>query len=186
MLVGERALRHKHVAETESSSFALDLKYWRNVTDAYLEGRPVHSDAILPTETIEFFLGSMKEIQAMGWDASKRLYNKLGKSMRLMMNDMGLTSLVPMQYAAPGVIVVYVDDESVIEQLHEHGIHVETGIPLLLGESFPFPAFRMGAFGLDKMNDIEGAVSTVADAFKAILATRPKSDVENADDEIEL
>ena len=191
VMMGARAAGHKHVAHADTSTPPpLDLKFWRNVTDAYLEGRPVPSEAILPTEELEALLGAMGEMRSLGWGEASRLHRKLGKSMRILMHDVGLTSVASAEpYAAPGVIVVYVDDAAVVDQLRGHGVGAEEGIPLQLGEKLPFPTFRMGVFGLDKMRDIDGTVRAVERAFEAILAARPKAqedDGRHDDDDDEL
>ena len=68
---------------------------------------------------------------------------------------------------APGVVVVHTDDPGLKSgaKFKEVGVQAAAGVPLMCGEPEDFSTFRLGLFGLDKLADVDGTVSRLAEAL---------------------
>lgn len=55
--------------------------------------------------------------------------------------------------------------------LFEPPPQIAGGVPLKVGEPDSFKTFRLGLFGLDKLNDVDGTVSRFEQALAKVLAT---------------
>ena len=170
VMMGDRG--YDVVSNTVSSSMALNLKNWRDVMETYLnDGYKYYTT--LPTDVIKFFHDSAAEIRdALGWEESKRRFVDLGRRVRIMMESKGLVSVTAKEYAAPGVIVMYTDNDTIVADLKGHGIQAAAGVPFMLGESLPYKTFRIGLFGLEKVYDVHGTTKILEDALDAILSDR--------------
>ena len=49
-----------------------------------------------------------------------------------------------------------------------HGMQIASGVPLQCGERADFQTFRLGLFGLDKLQNIERTVQSFAEALSKI------------------
>ena len=159
------------VTNTTSSSMTLNLKSWRDVMEAYLDGGFKYYTT-LPTDVLSYFRDAAHEIEAFGVEETKRLFIKLGRTMRAMMKRKGLVSVTKMEFEAPGVIVMYTDDDQMIAKLRNKGIQGAAGVPFMLGESLPYTTFRIGLFGMEKIQNIDTTVKTLEDALDSILSER--------------
>ena len=52
----------------------------------------------------------------------------------------------------------------------EVGLQVAGGVPLMCGEPEDWSTFRLGLFGLDKLGDVDGTVSRLAEGLDRALA----------------
>ena len=100
------------LAETASSSFALDLKKWRAIMEAYEKGGHAYH-ATMPTDAIVGFRDAMVETQAMGFEAAKAAQWALGRAVRAMLAARGVASVAAEGFQAPGVVVSYTSDPDV-------------------------------------------------------------------------
>ncbi|MFR4190740.1 MAG: alanine--glyoxylate aminotransferase family protein, partial [Corynebacterium variabile] len=77
-----------------------------------------------------------------------------------LLTSRGITPIAAEGFAAPSVIVAYTDDPAVKSgaKFKEAGIQVASGVPLQCGEREDFSTFRLGLFGLDKLQDVDGTV----------------------------
>jgi aspartate aminotransferase-like enzyme len=59
------------------------------------------------------------------------------------------------------VVVSYTDDPDIqnTKKFAAEGMQVAAGVPLMCDEPEDFRTFRLGLFGLDKLNDVDGAVA---------------------------
>lgn len=159
------------VTNTTSSSMTMNLKSWRNVMESYLEGGFKYYTT-LPTDVLRIFRDSAKEIQAYGIEESKMNFIKLGRIMRGMMEKKGLVSVTAKEFEAPGVIVMYTDEDDMVGKLRQRGIQAAAGVPFMLGETLPYTTFRIGLFGMEKIQNIESTVRTLETALNDILSER--------------
>ena len=151
------------VTATASSSFAVDLKKWLSITEAYLDGQtPYH--ATLPTDTLAHNAALMRQTRDLGLAELRAAQVELGAQVRALLAERGFPSVAAADFAAPSVVVSYTDDPDIRTgaKLKQHGLQVAAGVPLMCGEPEDFSTFRVGLFGLDKLTDVEGTVERLA------------------------
>ncbi len=149
----------KAVESTTSTSFAMDLKKWLSIADAYVDGStPYH--ATMPTDSLAHNAALMTEARDFGLDRLKDAQTELGGRVRSLLADRGFISIVANAYAAPSVVVSYTGDPDIASgaAFRRVGIQVASGVPLQCGERPDFRTFRLGLFGIDKLRDIDGTV----------------------------
>lgn len=168
VVMGPRA--EARLAETTSNSFAIDLKKWRSIMEAYEKGGHAYH-ATLPTDAILGFRDAMLETKAMGFDAAKAAQWALGRSVRAMLTAKGVVSVAAEGYQAPGVVVSFTADPEVQNgaKFKSLGYQIAAGVPLQVGEGAEFRTFRLGLFGLDKLKDVEGTVARLKPAVDQLL-----------------
>ncbi len=160
----------KRLEETESSSFALNLKTWHAIMQAYENGGHAYH-ATLPTDALKAFRDAMKETEALGWDNIAARQQELGDKVRAMLAARGVASVAAKGYGAPGVVVSYTDDPEVKsgKKFAALGMQIAAGVPLQCDEPEGFSTFRLGLFGLDKLADIDGTVARLEAALDQVL-----------------
>ena len=158
------------LAETTSNSFALDLKKWQSIMEAYEKGGHAYH-ATMPTDAILGFRDAMVETQAMGFEAAKAAQWALGRAVRAMLAGKGVASVAAEGFRAPGVVVSYTNDPEVQNgaKFRAEGLQIAAGVPLQVGEGPEFKTFRLGLFGLDKLKDVDGTVARLKRAVDAVL-----------------
>jgi len=158
------------LAETTSNSFALDLKKWRAIMEAYEKGGHAYH-ATMPTDAIVGFRDAMVETKAMGFEAAKAAQWALGRAVRGMLSAKGVPSVAAEGFQAPGVVVSYTSDPDVQNgaKFRGEGLQIAAGVPLQVGEGPEFKTFRLGLFGLDKLKDVDATVERLRRAVDAVL-----------------
>lgn len=158
------------LAETTSNSFALDLKKWRAIMEAYEKGGHAYH-ATMPTDAIVGFRDAMVETKAMGFEAAKAAQWALGRAVRALMAEKGVPSVAAEGFQAPGVVVSYTSDPEVQNgaKFRGEGLQIAAGVPLQVGEGPEFKTFRLGLFGLDKLKDVDATVARLKRAVDAVL-----------------
>lgn len=158
------------LAETTSNSFAVDLKKWRTIMEAYEKGGHAYH-ATMPTDAIVGFRDAMIETQAMGFEAAKAAQWALGRAVRGMLAGKGVASVAADGFQAPGVVVSYTSDPEVQTgaKFRAEGLQIAAGVPLQVGEGPEFKTFRLGLFGLDKLRDVDATVARLRRAVEAVL-----------------
>ena len=149
----------KAVEETTSTSFAIDLKKWLTIADSYVEGTtPYH--ATMPTDSLAHNAELMVEAREIGLEKLRAAQIELGAKVTELLTSRGITPIAAEGFAAPSVIVAYTVDPAVKSgaKFKEAGIQVASGVPLQCGEREDFSTFRLGLFGLDKLQDVDGTV----------------------------
>lgn len=166
VMMSQRAL--DALQNTESSSFACDLKKWREIMEAYENGGHAYH-ATMPTDGLKNFRNVMKETQELGFEKMKEAQIELGNRIRSVLEKHGYKSVASDGYKSPGVIVSYTNDPAIKSgaKFSAAGMQIAGGVPLQCGEPDDFSTFRIGLFGLDKLMDIERTVET----FSATLST---------------
>ena len=155
---------------TQSDSFAMDLKKWRQIMAAYeMGGHAYH--ATLPTDGLRQFRDAMVETKAAGFDAVKAAQWELGEKVRAELAGRGLASVAAEGFGAPGVVVSYTSDPEVQSgrAFAKNGTQIAAGVPLQCNEPAGFSTFRVGLFGLDKLADVDGTVARLRAALDASL-----------------
>jgi len=169
-LVMMNALARTRIDDTESSSFACDLKKWLSIMEAY-EGGGHAYHATMPTDALVKFRDTMKETEEYGFDKVKDEQQELGDKARAMLAGKGFKSLAAQGFQAPGVVVSYTDDPDIqnTKKLAAEGLQVAAGVPLMCDEPEGFTTFRIGLFGLDKLHNVDGTVENLERAVSKAL-----------------
>ncbi len=158
-LVMFSAAAKKRLDETTSTSFAADLKKWQQIMQAYEDGSHAYH-ATMPTEGLLRLRDAMNDTLACGLETLRNAQWALGTKVRAMLAANGYPSVAASGFEAPGVVVSYTEDADIsnAKKLVALGLQSAGGVPLMCGESTSFRTFRVGLFGLDKLNDVDGAV----------------------------
>lgn len=162
IMMGEKAL--DLLEESQSSSFACDLKKWHGIMQAYVKGGHAYH-ATMPTDSLKFFRDVMKEIESIGFDTVKERQVEMGEKVRQVMRDKGIKILAAPGFEAPGVVVAYADDGALAGKFVSQGVQIAAGVPIKCDEPADFQTFRIGLFGLDKLQNVDGTVAK----FKEVL-----------------
>jgi aspartate aminotransferase-like enzyme len=157
------------VANSKSTSFAGDLKKWAEIMDAYTGGAHAYH-ATMPTDALVKFHAAMKESEAYGFEKLKAQQLELGQKVRTMLARHGFRSVAAEGFEAPGVVVCYTSDPDMqnTKKFAALGLQTAAGVPLMVGEPDGFSTFRVGLFGLDKLQNIDRTVARLEGALEKI------------------
>lgn len=170
VMLSERAL--ERTRNTTSTSFACDLGKWLQIMEAYEKGGHAYH-ATMPTDGLKRFRDIMLEIREFGFAEAMERQLELGTGMRQLLEQSGYPSVAAEGFQAPGVIVSYTDDPDLknASRFMEEGIQIAAGVPLQCDERSDFSTFRIGLFGLDKLQDTERTLQTFNQALTRIRQT---------------
>ncbi|OIQ27461.1 MAG: class V aminotransferase [Alphaproteobacteria bacterium MedPE-SWcel] len=156
--------------ETTSDSFAIDLKKWRAIMQAYEDGGHAYH-ATMPTDALRAFRDTMVETRDYGLDRLREAQWKLGNGVRDMLANKGVTSVAAEGFGAPGVVVSYTTVPEIQngKAFAAHGMQIAAGVPLAVDEPAGFMTFRLGLFGLDKLYDVEATLSRLGTVVDQVL-----------------
>jgi len=158
------------MAATTSSSFSLDLKKWAAMMEAHEQGAMAYH-ATYPTDGLVQLRDAMNETRAMGFAQAKAAQIELGRRVRTLMESRGIPSVAAPGFQAPCVVVSYTDhvDWQNTKAFAAQGLQVAAGVPLACDEPADYRSFRLGLFGLDKLQHIDRTVATFEAALNAVL-----------------
>ena len=164
VMMNQRAL--DRLAETQSSSFSCDLKKWYEIMQAYESGGHAYH-ATMPTEGLRRFRDIMLEMKAFGYQKAQENQIALGEGLRQILREAGFKSVAAEGFQAPGVIVCYTDraDLKTGRAFSQKGIQIAAGVPLQCDEPADFQSFRIGLFGLDKLQNVTRTI----ESFRSVL-----------------
>jgi aspartate aminotransferase-like enzyme len=155
---------------TSSNSFAMDLKKWRAKMAAYENGGHAYH-ATMPTDALVGLRDAMIETRDFGFEDIKAAQGRLGNAVREMLAEKGVASVATAGFGAPGVVVSYTDDPDIQNgsKFLASGMQIAAGVPLQVGEGPEFKTFRIGLFGLDKLNDVEDTLARLNAVVDRVL-----------------
>lgn len=158
------------VNATTSNSFAVDLKKWLNIMQAYENGGHAYH-ATMPTDSIKYCHDMMQLAQKTGFEVLRNKQIELGTKVRALLANKGYISVAAPDFAAPGVVVCYTSDEAVQngQKFTAQGLQIAAGVPLQCDEPADYKTFRLGLFGIDKLNNVDGAVGRLKVALDLIV-----------------
>jgi aspartate aminotransferase-like enzyme len=164
VLLGERA--RQRIDHTQSTSFACDLRKWLQIMEAYEAGGHAYH-ATLPTDALLQLAGTLLETRALGLERARTAQWELGKRVRSALQNAGFPSVAAEGYEAPGVVVSYTRDPDIAsgKKFRELGLQSAAGVPLQCDEPPSFRTFRLGLFGLDKLEHIDRTLVTLEQAL---------------------
>jgi aspartate aminotransferase-like enzyme len=157
---------NERLASTANTSFAMDLKKWRQVMETFEAGNHLYH-ATMPTEALLQLRNTMVETEKTGFDLLKQRQQEQGDKIRAVLESKGFPSVAANGFKAPGVVVSYTTDADIQNSKKFGGLGLQTaaGVPLQCDEGPDFKTFRIGLFGLDKLNNVDRTVKTFADAL---------------------
>jgi aspartate aminotransferase-like enzyme len=169
MLMLSQAAREK-AETTVSTSFAADLRRWIQIMDAYETGSFAYH-ATMPTNSLQGLRDVMKETFGYGLDKVKAQQVELGEKVRALLESKGIKSVAAEGFKAPCVIVSYTRDKDVQsgKKFADAGLQIAAGVPLQCDEPADYQTFRIGLFGLDKLQNIERTVDNLRKALNQIV-----------------
>lgn len=154
---------YQKVQQTESDSFALDLKKWLQIMEAFENGGHAYH-ATPPTDALMKLHDVMKEAEAIGFERLQAAQTELGEKIRALLAGAGYPSVAAAGFEAPGVVVSYTVNPDIQngKAFIAQGMQIAAGVPLQCGERSDFQTFRLGLFGLDKLQNIDRTVEAFA------------------------
>jgi len=155
---------------TESTSFAMNLKQWHTIMQAY-EGGAHAYHATMPTDALRRFRDIMLETRELGFTNLKEAQLELGEKVRMLLASKGIKSVAAKGFEAPGVVVSYTQDANLQNgsKFGATGMQIAAGVPLQCNERDDYQTFRLGLFGLDKLQNIPRTVASLEDALDKVL-----------------
>ena len=167
VMLSERA--RAAINDTNSSSFAADLKKWLQVMETYEAGGHVYHTT-MPTDALCRLREVMQETRDYGFDRVRQEQVVLGQKVRDLLESRGCKSVAAEGFKAPGVVVSYTRDPEIqsAKKFINAGLQTASGVPLQCDEPADFMTFRIGLFGLDKLHHPDRAVAQLAAAMATI------------------
>jgi alanine-glyoxylate transaminase / serine-glyoxylate transaminase / serine-pyruvate transaminase len=158
------------IESTTSTSFACDLKKWLQIMEAYENGAHAYH-ATMPTDSLTRFRNVMNETKAYGLEKARDDQLALGKGVRALLEGRGIKSVAAEGFQAPGVVVSYTEDAEIQsgKKFLGEGLQIAAGVPLQCDEPADFQTFRLGLFGLEKLNNVDRTIGNLEQALNSIL-----------------
>ncbi len=168
VMLSDRAVQR--LETTSSDSFAIDLKKWHQIMQAYENGGHAYH-ATMPTDALRAFRDTMIETRDFGFEKLKEAQWALGNGVRKMLAEKGVQSVAADGFGAPGVVVSYTADPDIQngKKFASEGMQIAAGVPLQCDEPADFRTFRLGLFGLDKLYDVDGTLARLKRGLDAVL-----------------
>ena len=153
-----------------STSFACDLKKWLQIMAAYEAGGHAYH-ATMPTDALAQLRDVMKETEAYGFERARAQQQDLGRRVRALLRSRGIRSVAAEGFEAPGVVASYTSDDGLSSgaKFAAVGLQSAAGVPLQCDEPADFNTFRIGLFGLDKLQNVERTVANLERALDLVL-----------------
>ena len=164
-------LARQSIDGTTSTSFAADLKKWLQIMEAYKAGGHAYH-ATMPTDALRINRDVMLETRAYGFARLRQEQEALGRAVRATLARHGYPSVAAPGFEAPGVVVSYTSDAGVqsSKAFAALGLQTAAGVPLQCDEGADFKTFRIGLFGLEKLQHVQRTVEHLDRALDAIAA----------------
>lgn len=168
VMLSDRAM--EKMQGTTSTSFACDLGKWQQIMQAYENGGHAYH-ATMPTDSLTRFRDTLLETEAYGFAKVASDQIELGSKVRDLLAEKGIPSVAADGFGAPGVVVSYTDDADIQtgRRFVEAGLQIAAGVPLMCDEPESFQTFRLGLFGLDKLQNIDRTVASLEEAVDKVF-----------------
>ena len=165
VMLGEQA--RTLIDSTTSSSFACDLRKWMQIMEAYENGGYAYH-ATLPTDALARCRDAMNETERHGFDPLRIAQQALGDRVRASLATAGFPSVAAEGFHAPAVVASYTDDPEIQSgrKFLAEGLQIAAGVPLQCDEPADFSSFRIGLFGLDKLDNVDRTARLLEEALR--------------------
>lgn len=167
VVLSERA--RMAIEDTQSSSFACDLKKWLQIAEGYQRGQHAYHTT-MPTDALVRLRDVMLETRALGFETLRERQIELGTQVRALLESRGFPSVAAPGYQSPGVVVSYTTDPAIqnASKFIDAGLQAASGVPLMCDEGADFRSFRLGLFGLEKWQNVDRTVGHLQQALDRI------------------
>jgi aspartate aminotransferase-like enzyme len=174
VMLSERA--RQAIDGTTSTSFAADLKKWLQIMETY-EGGGHAYHTTMPTDALARTRDVMLETRAYGFAKLRDEQMQIGQRVRAMFASHGIKSVAAEGFQAPGVVVSFTDEDGLhsAKAFIAEGLQTASGVPLMCDEAADFKTFRVGLFGLEKLDHVDRSVASLEQALVRILARGAKN-----------
>jgi len=152
VMLSERA--RAAIDQTVSSSYACDLKKWLQVVETYESGSHVYHTT-MPTDALTRLRDVMLETRNCGFEQTRQQQEDLGRRARQLIEGYGYPSVAAEGFKAPCVVVSYTTDPEIQsgKKFIALGLQTASGVPLQCDEKADFRSWRVGLFGLEKLQN---------------------------------
>jgi len=155
-------------------SFAINLKKWYDIMKAYENGGHAYF-CTMPTDALVAFRERQLEAQARGFENMKAEQKALGASVRSSLEKRGVKSVAAPGFQSPTVVVSYTEDMGMKTgaKFAAAGVQIAAGVPLMVDaftKSGDFKTFRLGLFGLDKLEDVNKTMANLNMVLDTVIA----------------
>ena len=152
VMLSERA--RAAIDQTVSSSYACDLKKWLQVVETYESGSHVYHTT-MPTDALTRLRDVMQETRNCGFEQTRQQQEDLGRRARQLIEGYGYPSVAAEGFKAPCVVVSYTTDPEIQtgKKFIALGLQTASGVPLQCDEKADFRSWRVGLFGLEKLQN---------------------------------
>lgn len=152
VMLSERA--RAAIDQTVSSSYACDLKKWLQVVETYESGSHVYHTT-MPTDALIRLRDVMQETRNCGFEQTRQQQEDLGRRARRLIEGYGYPSVAAEGFKAPCVVVSYTTDPEIQSgrKFIALGLQTASGVPLQCDEKADFRSWRVGLFGLEKLQN---------------------------------
>ena len=125
----------------------------------------------MPTDALKILRNNMKETQALGFSTAKARQIDLGKKVRSLLESKNYKSVAAPGFQSPGVVVSYTTDPDIqnSKKFLQLGLQIATGVPLQCDESADFRTFRLGLFGLEKLQNVDQTIANLKLALDGLV-----------------
>ena len=165
--LGDRA--REKIDQTQSNTFAMDLKKWLQIIEAYENGGHLYH-ATMPTDGLKILRDNMKETKTLGFATARARQIDLGMKVRSLLVTKKFTSVAAPGFQSPGVVVSYTSDPDIQngKKFLQAGMQIAAGVPLQCDERSDFRTFRLGLFGLEKLQNVDRTVADLKNVLDRI------------------
>ena len=127
--------------------------------------------ATMPTDALRGFRDVMMETKEYGFSRMKEAQWEQGQRVRALLEEKGFRSVAADGFGAPGVVVCYTDRADIKSgsAFAAEGVQIAAGVPLMVGEGDDYSSFRIGLFGKDKLQDVDGSVARLQAVLDKIV-----------------
>ena len=157
------------IDSTTSTSFSCDLKKWLQIMETYESGNHVYHTT-MPTDALKTLRNVMKETQSIGFEKLKAAQVDLGSKVRALLVSRGFDSAAAPGFQSPCVVVSYTTDPDIQsgKKFINVGLQTAAGVPLQCDEGPEFRTFRIGLFGLEKLQNIDRTIKHLEHALNTM------------------
>ncbi len=168
-LIGMSARARERIDATTSTSYSCDLKKWLQIVETYEKGSHIYHTT-MPTDGLRILRDTMKETRDDGFANLQARQVELGDKVRRLLEAKGFKSVAAPGFQAPCVVVSYTSDPDIQngKKFMSLGLQTAAGVPLQVGERADFRTFRIGLFGLEKLNHVDRTVEYLATAVNQL------------------
>lgn len=166
MVMLSEAARQR-INDTTSTSFSIDLLKWLQIMETY-EGGGHAYHATLPTDGLRRLLEVMQETEDEGLEKVRAAQQEVGDRVRSLLVRYGYESVAAEGFQAPSVVVSFADDGGIVGRFAGVGLQVAGAVPLMCDEPDDYQAFRIGLFGLDKLEQVDRTVERLEQALQRL------------------